>query len=64
MKSIILASLLYSSSAIKFYDSYDDDMNDMVEQVAATSTYTMNPTVSIALQRPDPQSHIGKFSFS
>jgi hypothetical protein len=39
-------------------------MNEMVGEAASTSTYTINPSISIALQRPDPESHIGKFSFS
>lgn len=64
MKAFLLTSLLANAQAIKFFDIYDDDMNDMVDQAASTSTYTMNPKLSIALQRPDPQSHIGKFSFS
>lgn len=64
MKAIFVTGLLLNAQAIKFYDTYDDDMNEMVEQAASTSTYTINPNLSIALQRPDPESHIGKFSFS
>jgi hypothetical protein len=64
MKVIMVNGLLLSAQAIRFFDDYDEDMNDLVKNAAATSLYSMDPRMSIALQRPDPETKIGKFSFS
>lgn len=52
-------ALLAKSSAVKFLDD-DEDFNNMVEKTA--KTVMINPI--IVVQQPDPQSKIGKFSFS
>ena len=64
MKAFLVNGMVLNAMAIRFYNDDEEDMNDLVKQAAQTSTYTIDPTVSIALQRPDPDTKIGKFSFS
>ena len=54
-----MMALLAKSSAVKFVDS-DDDFNNMVEKTA--KTVMINPI--IVVQQQNPESSIGKFSFS
>ena len=60
IRSIALIALVQSTAAIRFYDDDDDGMNDLVQKTS--DSFKINPT--FVIEKPDPNSRIGKFSFS